>query len=145
MIHHQQIMSTPPSEIGINGHNFLKMVKLNKSVKMSKKINFSYQESYKKVSAANLILFVINLTIENKEKCTFEKLARECFTLFPKVFGFSRYPEWPDSRKLDRPLRLLRKKKLITGNPQTVFSLTKNGKKVAEETAKTFFQRKLFK
>ncbi len=83
--------------------------------------------------------------VSNGEKCTLERLVKESFNLFPEAFCFSQYPEWPDSRKLDRPLRTLRKRKLITGDPKTSFSLTKLGKKIAIETSKTFRQRKLFK
>ncbi len=101
--------------------------------------------SYQKARITDLILFGINSIIENKEKCTFERLIKECFTLFPETFGFSKHPKWPDARKVDRPLRFLRKRKLITGDPKTYFSLTKLGKKIALETAKTFRQRKLFK
>jgi len=103
------------------------------------------QELYKKIRITDLILFGINSVIENEEKCTFERLIKECFTLFPKAFSFSQYSQWPDSLKLDRQLRTLRKRKLITGNPKTQFSLTKLGKKIALETAKSFRQRKLFK
>jgi hypothetical protein len=99
----------------------------------------------KKAGINDLILFSIYLIIENQEKCTFERLIKECFTLFPETFSFSKYPRWPDSRKLDRPLRTLRKRKLIKGDPKTSFSLTKNGESIAEEIAKTFRQRKLFK
>jgi len=112
---------------------------------MPKKVKTFDEELYKKVRITNLILFGINSITENKEKCTFERLIKECFTLFPETFSFLKYPQWPDSRKLDRPLRFLRKRKLITGNPKTYFSLTKLGKKIAIETAKTFRQRKLFK
>lgn len=107
-----------------------------------KKIIFD-EELYKDKSINGLILFGIYSVVEKKEKCTFEKLIKECFTLFPKVFSFSKHPKWPDSRKLDRPLRTLRKRKLITGNPKTSFSLTKQGKKRAEEIIKTFRQKKL--
>lgn len=103
------------------------------------------EEIYKRIRIANLILFGINSVIEKKEKCTFERLIKECFTLFPQTFSFSKYPQWPDSLKLDRQLRALRKRKLITGNPKTSFSLTKSGKKIATETAQNFRQRKLFK
>ena len=103
------------------------------------------EQLYKKVSIVDLILFSIYLIQENKEECTFERLTRECFALFPKTFGFPSYQKWPDSRKLDRPLRTIRKMKLTSGDPKTSFSLTKIGKKRAEETAKIFRQRKLFK
>jgi len=92
-----------------------------------------------------LILFSIYSVTSNKEKCNFERLVKECFTLSPEIFSFSKYSQWPDSLKLDRQLRTLRKRKLITGSPKTSFSLTKLGKKIALETAKTFRQRKLFK
>ncbi len=101
------------------------------------------QELYRRVSLNELILFSIFSVAEKKEKCTFEELIKECFILFPKGFSFIGFPKWPDSRKLDRPLRSLRKRKLITGNPKTFFVLTKAGKKIAEEVAKIFRQRKL--
>jgi len=91
-----------------------------------------------------VILFSIYSVTSDMEKCDFERLVKECFTLSPEAFGFSRYPKWPDARKLDRSLRTLRQKKLIKGDPQTFFSLTKSGLKTAEEIAATFRQRKLF-
>jgi len=100
-------------------------------------------ELYSRVSTNGLILFSIYSVMAKKEKCTLERLVKECFILFPKSFSFSRISKWPDSRKLDRPLRTLRKRKLITGGPKSFFSLTKFGKKTAEETAKAFRQRKL--
>ena len=101
------------------------------------------EELYKKISINNLILFGIHSINENEDKCVLERLVKECFTLFPKTFSFIQFPRWPDSRKFDRPLRVLRKRKLITGNPKTFFALTKTGRRMAEETAKTFRQRKL--
>lgn len=101
------------------------------------------EELYKKTGINNLILFCIYSVTEKKDKCTFEKLVKECFSLFSKIFCFTHLSKWPDSRKLDRPLRTLRKGKLITGGPQTFFSLTKSGKKIAKEISKTLGQRKL--
>ncbi|MFH1036464.1 MAG: hypothetical protein V1756_00135 [Patescibacteria group bacterium] len=92
-----------------------------------------------------IILFSIYSVISDKGKCDFERLVKECFTLSPEVFSFSKYPKWPDARKLDRPLRTLRQRKLIKGDPKTFFSLTKSGKIAAEEIARNFRQRKLFK
>lgn len=100
---------------------------------------------YHKTNVNDLILFSIYLVLESQEECTFERLIKECFSLAPQVFSFSQYSQWPDSRKIDRPLRTLRKRKLISGDPKTYFSLTKLGKKMAQEIAKTFGQRKLFK
>lgn len=102
------------------------------------------EEFYKNKSVNNLILFSIYSLLIKKERCNFEELIKECFTLFPKVFGFSKYRKWPDARKLDRPLRWLRKKRLITGNPKTYFSLTKAGRKIAEDLTKSSRQGKLF-
>ncbi len=91
-----------------------------------------------------VILFSIYSVASDTGKCDFERLVRECFILSPETFSFSKYPEWPDARKLDRSLRTLRQRKLIKGDPKTFFSLTKSGKIAAEEIAKTFRQKKLF-
>jgi len=103
------------------------------------------REISKEVPISDLILFSIYSATSSREKCDFEILIKECFTLFPGTFSFSKYSQWPDSRKLDRPLRTLRQRKLIKGDTKTFFSLTKTGQKIAIETAKTFRQRKLFK
>ena len=101
------------------------------------------EELYKDKSINTLILFAIFVLIEEKEKCTFENLVETCFALFQKRFSLADHPKWPDSRRLDRPLRTLRKRKLITGGPGTSFSLTKLGKKKALEIAKSFQQKQL--
>ncbi|XOB40530.1 MAG: hypothetical protein ACKKMR_00765 [Candidatus Nealsonbacteria bacterium] len=108
-----------------------------------KKKAFIEEELYKKASINDLILFGIYSVTTGAKKCQFETLVHQCFRLFPKVFALSDYPKWPDSRKLDRPLRTLRNKRLITGNPKTSFSLTKRGKKKALEIANVFRQGKL--
>ena len=101
------------------------------------------EELYERVPINDLILFSVQSVNEGKEKCTFGRLVKECFALFPKSFSLSQLSKWPDSRKLDRPLRSLRKRKLIAGDPKTFFILTNLGKKAAGEIAKTFRQRKL--
>ena len=98
---------------------------------------------YQRVSLGNLIIFCLFSISEKRQKSTFGQIVNECFTLFPKSFSFVHFPKWPDARKLDRTLRSLRARKLISGSPETLFSLTKLGKKIAEETAKTFRQGKL--
>ena len=108
---------------------------------MAKKTNKNLV--FDKTSVNGLILFSIYSVISNNEICTFDRLIKECFTLFPEVFGFSRYPIWPDSRKLDRPLRSLRKMKFIKGDPKTEFFLTKEGKEKSQEIAKTLKQGRL--
>lgn len=101
-----------------------------------KKITLYNKEIYKDIQINYLIIFGIYSLIARGEKCTFEKLIAECFNLFPKVFSLARYPQWPDSIKFDRPLRTLREKGLVIGNPRSIFSLTKFGEKVAKDTAK---------
>ncbi len=108
---------------------------------MMKKINKNL--AFDKTSINDLILFNIYSVIVNNEICSFERLLKECFTLFPEVFGFARYPLWPDSRRLDRPLRSLRDGKLIKGDPKTEFFLTKEGKEKAQQIAKILRQGKL--
>jgi len=114
-----------------------------KRVKKKEEKRVYDQDLYSKLSINNLILFSLYSLRESKQKVTFERLLKECFSLFPKAFSFSEYKKWPDSRKLDRPLRTLRKKKLISGNPKSYFSLTKSGKKLAEELGKILRQKKL--
>ncbi len=101
----------------------------------------SFEESlYKKFSIGDLIVFSV---YSLGKKAEFEQLVKECFTLFPAAFSFKSLSEWPDSRKLDRSLRSLRKEKLIKGDPQTSFSLTKAGEKKAERIAQDFRQGRL--
>lgn len=95
------------------------------------------------LSVNDLILLCVHSVISNNEECSFDRLVKECFTLFPKSVEFQRYPIWPDSRKLDRPLRLLRKERLIIGDPKTFFLLTSYGEKKAVELSKLLKQGKL--
>jgi hypothetical protein len=97
----------------------------------------------KKLNSIN-DLIIFSLYSMPSGKSTFEKLVNECFKNFPEVFSLKSYPKWPDSRKLDRPLRTLRKKGLVTGDPKTSFSLTPRGKKEAQEIAKILRQKKLW-
>jgi len=109
---------------------------------MKRKVSFE-EELYKRESINNLIIFSIYSLTKNGKDCTFENLVKRCFSLFPRTFSFSQFSKWPDARKLDRPLRTLRNKKLITGDPKTSFSLTQRGRQIALEIAKNFTQRKL--
>ncbi len=134
---------------------------------MARKSKSFDSEIYQKISMSDLILFAIASVLENKEVCTFERLVKECFSFFPKSFNLfpaqkgrrleraslsaggslntigGQDPKWPDSRKIDRPLRTLRSKKLISGGPKRFFFLTKTGKKRAEEISKKFRQKRL--
>jgi len=97
----------------------------------------------KKLNSINDLLLFILFSSTKNGKCSFEKLVKEFFNTFPEVSSLKGYPQWPDTRKLDRPLRTLRKKKLIKGDPKTSFTLTPQGKKEAKEIAKGLGQRKL--
>lgn len=109
----------------------------------SKKKSFD-EEVYSKMGINQLILFCIYSINSRQEKCTFERLIEECFIFFPKAFSFSDYFNWPDSRKLDRPLRTLRKRKLVKGDPKTFFTLTAQGNKKAKDLARFFSQKRLW-
>ena len=102
--------------------------------KKIKNLNFSVND---------LILFCVHSVVLNNEQCSFERLVKECFTLFPETLKFDRYPIWPDSRKLDRPLRALRNEKLIIGDPKTYFMLTKTGEQRASAVLKALRQGRL--
>ncbi|HHE76763.1 MAG TPA: hypothetical protein ENL27_02175, partial [Candidatus Parcubacteria bacterium] len=69
--------------------------------------NKPFNESlYKKINIANLLLFTIHLiTSKSKNKCSFGEIVVTSFSLFPKTFSLAEMPKWPDSRKIDRPLR----------------------------------------
>lgn len=92
------------------------------------------EKIYGNIPKSHLIVFGIYSVVCKKEECTFERLIKECFTLFPKVFGMSRYTQWPDTLRFDRDLRTLRTRGLITGNPKISYSLTKFGERLAKET-----------
>ncbi len=120
----------------------LKMIKN----KINKNSNFFPTKSriHDKIGTVNdLILYCIHSIVSNNEQCSFERLVKECFTLFPETLRFTRYPIWPDSRKLDRPLRALRNEKLILGDPKNYFILTKAGEARAAAVAKILRQGKL--
>lgn len=95
------------------------------------------EQIYSKIKMQDLIVFGVYSVIKGNETCTYERLVAECFQRFPKVFGFKRYPQWPDSLKFDRPLRTLRQEGLIVGSVRDRFQLTEFGEKLAKETEST--------
>ena len=101
------------------------------------------QALYLQMPVNDLIVFGIYSIISDNKPCKFEVLVSVCFKKFSKAFELDGYPKWPDSRKLDRPLRTLRKRRLISGDPKSSFSLTPAGKKRALEVANAFRQGKL--
>ena len=97
----------------------------------------------KKISVDNVILYSIFSVNEKKEKCSFERLTKECFDFFPDIFSLGKY-SWPDSRKIDRPIRFLRSKNLIKKDSGNEIILTLKGTKKAQEIGKSLRQEKLF-
>jgi len=120
----------------------MKYYELMPKKKKRKRLVFD-EEIYRSLGINNLILFSLYCLEAEKKKATFEKLLEKCFVLFPKVFSLNTIPQWPDARKLDRPLRALRNKKFIKGDPSSNFSLTLLGEKKAKEIAKSLVQKKL--
>lgn len=92
-----------------------------------------------KKSINNLILLSIYL-IEGP--ACFENIVAQCFHDFPEHFSLENYPQWPDSRQLDRPLRRLVADKLIKKSGKN-FSLTKEGKNIAQQVNRVVHQQKL--
>lgn len=80
-----------------------------------------------------LILVSLDSVLRKIKKCSYSNLVKECFTLFPEEFSLAEIPAWPDSLKLDRPLRQLRERGLIKGNPNTYYSLTKFGENLVQK------------
>jgi hypothetical protein len=98
------------------------------------------EDAYARATTEDLILVGIYLVSEAEETCTFERLVSECFSRFPNVFAFRRYPQWPDSLKLDRPLRRLRENGLIVGSVRRHFALTEFGKVAAVQALQSLHQ-----
>jgi len=97
-------------------------------------------ELYKEALINDLVLFCL---FSRGKESSFEQIVKQCFGDFPKAFCLSKIKKWPDSRKVDKSLRRLEKKKLIKGNIKDGFSLTSLGRKKAEEAAKVFRQERL--
>ncbi len=91
--------------------------------------------NYEALGVDYLLVFCVRNVLENSEECTLERLVFECFTLFPKKFSLSRYPQWPDSTRVYRSWRRGIDNKWLKGTPQEGFALTTKGKALALEIA----------
>lgn len=100
------------------------------------------KEIYSEAGTQGLILAAF-YNLQHATPIPFSRLLEECFTLFPERFYFKDRPEWPDARKLGRPLRLLREKNFVEGEPDAGFSLTKKGKRQASQVVNILRQRRL--
>ena len=105
-----------------------------------KKLNWP-EEVYEKIGVADLIL--VSLFLLNNQSADFEVLAKTTFKMFPQKFSFSSLLQWPDSRKLDRPLRLLKAQKKVYLRENKNITLTKSGRQRALEIINSFRQKKL--
>lgn len=87
--------------------------------------------SHKSLTTTEIVLFCLDSVLRRtKKKCTFGELIKECFRTHPALFALTDVPKWPDTLKLDRPLRTLREKGYISGSPVTYYTITNFGYKV---------------
>lgn len=92
--------------------------------------------SYETQGLDQLVTYCVDRILQNGEECTFERLVYECFTLFPRKFGFARYPGWPDSARVNKSwLRCRTDRRWIAGSVQAGFVMTPAGSRVALEVA----------
>ena len=83
-------------------------------------------------SIDELLTFAAGQVEAAGEECTFERLVYECFSLFPAQFAMQRYPDWPDSVRVEKTWRRCRTDRgWITGSVQEGFRLTERGAQVA--------------
>jgi predicted transcriptional regulator len=88
-----------------------------------------------------ILLSLYNLS-QKRKKVDFEDLLEECWKQFPSTFLFSHH-QWPDARKLDRPIRQLKEKGFLFKNNGD-FRLTKRGETLIRQLRKSLRQKKLF-
>jgi len=88
---------------------------------------------YTSISLTKLTIFAIHEIANNGEECAYERIVKECFTLFPKRFSFRRYPEWPDGSRIKIEILRCRDNGWVTGNEKIGFQITPLGGRVAQE------------
>ena len=91
---------------------------------------------YSSISLTKLTIFAIHEITNNSEECAYERVVKECFTLFPKRFSFQRYSEWPDGSRIKIEILRCRDNGYVTGNEKNGFQITLLGKRVAQEVLK---------
>ena len=88
-------------------------------------------------SIDELLTFAVGEVAAAGEECTFERLVYECYTLFPDAFALNRYPDWPDSARVNKAwLRCRTDRGWITGSVQAGFRLTERGTEIASDVAR---------
>jgi len=66
---------------------------------------------YTSVSLTKLTIYAISKIAEGGEECAYERIVKECFTLFPRRFSLQRYPEWPDGARIKLEISRCRDKR----------------------------------
>lgn len=93
--------------------------------------------AYSAIGLDQLLTYAVDRVLSRGEDCTFEEIVRECFTTFPQRFGFERFPEWPDSTRVDKSWRRCRTDRgWIVGNVKTGFQITPAGEVVARQVGR---------
>lgn len=95
-----------------------------------------FENTYYSLSLTKLTIYAINEIVNKGEECAYERVVRECFTLFPKRFSFQRYPEWPDGTRVKIEILRCRDNGWVTGNEKRGFQITLLGRRVAQEVLK---------
>jgi len=91
---------------------------------------------YTSISLTKLTIFAMHEITNNSEECAYERIVKECFTLFPKRFSFQRYSEWPDGSRIKLEILRCRDNGYVTGKEKNGFQITLLGKRVAQEVLK---------
>jgi len=106
-------------------------------MKPNKTISPYESKKYINIGIDQLIVYAAKKILDYGEECTFERLVYECFTLFPNKFGFKRYPEWPDSARINKAwLRCRTDKGWLAGTVKEGFRITPSGEMIARQTEK---------
>jgi hypothetical protein len=100
---------------------------------------------YSSISLTKLTILAINEIVSNGEECAYERVVKECFTLFPKRFSFQRYPEWPDGTRVKIEILRCRDNGWVTGNEKNGFQITLLGKRAAQEVLKDLQEERVKK
>ena len=104
-------------------------------MKPNKTISPYESKKYINIGIDLLIVYAAKRILDGGEECTFERLVYECFTLFPNKFGFKRYPEWPDSARINKAwLRCRTDKGWLAGTVKEGFRITPSGEMIARQT-----------
>ena len=97
-----------------------------------------------KISIDELVIYGVYRIYQSGEECTFERLVYECFTLFPHEFSFKRYPQWPDSARVNKSwLRCRTDKGWLIGTVKESFRLTDLGITMAKRVEKKLNMKKV--